>query len=290
MATGVPISVTRMRRSRSCARTRPSRSWVTQCARNSTSSRQFPTLASNARRAAAIARSKSAGPPSAATPATSWVAGLITSKVAPADAPASSPSISSRSSPASTPVPPSASVVVMDAPSSRRKDEVFGCGVAGRAVSGPRSLAGRKLRIGRPGGASRSGGLPVDRQLPAGVEAGHLGQGAAEDRGPVLVGDGAVEVLGDGLVGAVEGALGVRVVVAPDHRAHPGDVPGLHRHRVVGELDVELPPHVIGRPERVGPLLVDVEQPAHGRLVKGRLALLPEAEPPVRVLAGAAAP
>ena len=117
MAIGVPISVTRMRRSRSCARTRPSLSWVTQCARNSTSSRQFPALPSNARRAAAIARSKSAGAPSAATPATSSVAGLITSKVAPPAAPASSPSISSRSSPASTPVPPSASVVVMNAPS-----------------------------------------------------------------------------------------------------------------------------------------------------------------------------
>src|ERR1700733_1136423 len=264
MAIGVPISVTRMRRSRSCARTRPSLSCSTQWARNSTSSRQFPALASNARRAAAIARSRSAGPPSAATPATSSVAGLITSKVAPSAAPASSPSISSRSSPASTPVAPSASVVVMDAPSSRRKDEADA--------------------------APALGVLPLDRQLLAGVEAGHLGQGAAEDRGAVGVGDGAVEVLGDGLVGAVEGALGVRVVVAPDHRGHPGDVPGLHRHRVVGELDVELPPDVVGRLERVGPLLVDVEQPAHGGLVEGRLAVLPEAEPPVRVLTGAAAP
>src|SRR6202042_3275745 len=104
--------------------------------------------------------------------------GLITSKVAPPTAPASSPSISSRSSPASTPVPPSASVVVMDAPLHRRG-----------------------------GGASRSGGLPLDRELLAGVEAGHLRQGAAEDRGAVGVGDGAVEVLGDGPVGAVGGAL-----------------------------------------------------------------------------------
>ena len=101
-----------MRRSRSWRANEAVAQLVTQCARNSTSSRQFPALASNARRAAAIARSKSAGAPSAANPATSSVAGLITSKVAPPTAPASSPSISSRSSPASTPVPPSASVVV----------------------------------------------------------------------------------------------------------------------------------------------------------------------------------
>ena len=97
-------------------------------------------------------------------------------------------------------------------------------------------------------------------------------------------------MLGDDLVGAVEGALGVRVVVAPDHGGHAGDVPGLDRHRVIGELDVELPPHVVGRLERVGPLVVDVEQAAHGRLLVGRLVVLPEAEPPLRVLAGAAAP
>jgi hypothetical protein len=104
--------------------------------------RQFPALASNARRAAAIARSMSAGRPSAATPATSSVAGLIASNVRPPSAPVSSSSMSIRSSPASTPVPPSVAVVVMKELPRRASERTAGQGstgpdCAGRAITTP---------------------------------------------------------------------------------------------------------------------------------------------------------
>ncbi len=81
-----------------------------------------------------------------------------------------------------------------------------------------------------------------------------------------------------------ERALGVRVVVAPDDRGQAGDVPARDRDRVVLERDVELALHVLARHQRVRPLLVELEQARHVRLVGRRPGLVPVAEPPVRVL------
>src|SRR3954452_20370949 len=58
------------------------------------------------------------------------------------------------------------------------------------------------------------------------------------------------ELLRDELAAAPEGALGVRVVVAPHQGGEPGDVPAGDRHRVVLELHVELALDVVARHQR----------------------------------------
>src|SRR5947208_5274288 len=128
-----------------------------------------------------------------------------------------------------------------------------------------------------------------DSGSDGGLEAEEPAQGAAENGGAVAGGDTGEKRL-DQLLAAAERALGVRIVGPPNERGQASDVAAGDRHRVVLELDVELAPHVLARLERVRPLLVDVEHPRHLRLIVGGPALVPVAEPPVRVLADAGDP
>ncbi|WP_433710310.1 hypothetical protein ACQP2U_28690 [Nocardia sp. CA-084685] len=75
------------------------------------------------------------------------------------------------------------------------------------------------------------------------------------------------EILGNAFGAAAESSLGVRVIVAPHDRRQPGDVAGLDRGRVIGELDVDLALYVFTRLQRPWPFGIDAEQPSHGRLI-----------------------
>src|SRR5215469_18919612 len=134
-----------------------------------------------------------------------------------------------------------------------------------------------------------SGGRGSRGQLLARVETYDAGEGAAQDGRAILVRNPG-EVLGDALVAAAEGPLGVRVVVAPHDRRQPGDVPGLDSHRIVRELHVDLALQVLAGLQRPRPFRVDSEQAAHVRLVVRRAGVVPEAEPPVGVLADPGTP
>ena len=100
-------------------------------------------------------------------------------------------------------------------------------------------------------------GEPGRRAL-AGFEAEQAAEGAADQHGAWLVVGNAGELRRDQLLAAAERALGVRVVVAPHDRRQPGDVPARDGDRVVLERHVELALHVLARPQRVRPLLVEV--------------------------------
>src|SRR5215469_1904559 len=153
------------------------------------------------------------------------------------------------------------------------------------SLTGPRSHAARAVaRLRRLSGGRGSRG-----QLLARVETDDTGEGAAQDGSAILVRNPG-EVLGDALIAAAEGALSVRVVVAPHDRRQPGDVPGLDGHRVVSELHVDLALDVLAGHQRPRPFRVDSEQAAHVRLVVRRARVVPEAEPPVGVLADPGTP
>ena len=87
-----------------------------------------------------------------------------------------------------------------------------------------------------------------------------------------------------------ERAFGVRVVVAPDDARHAGDVAARDRDRIVLERHVELALHVLARRQRVGPLVVQAEELRDVGLVGGRAGVVPDARPPVGVLADAGDP
>ena len=99
-----------------------------------------------------------------------------------------------------------------------------------------------------------------------------------------VIGD-ADEQLRDQLAAAPESAFGVGIIVAPDDRCHPGEMPAGHGDRIVLELDVELALDVLARHQRVRPLLVQAEQLRHVGLVVGRAGVVPRPDPPVGVLA-----
>ena len=94
--TGQPTSATVVGRISSACRTKAS--WSCRRHRTRKSMSVDQVVSSNARRAAPMAASMSAGVPSAATPMTSSVAGFTLSNVAPPVAAVRRPSISSRSS------------------------------------------------------------------------------------------------------------------------------------------------------------------------------------------------
>src|SRR4029450_12176941 len=87
-----------------------------------------------------------------------------------------------------------------------------------------------------------------------GIETQDLGQGAADEGRPLVVGD-TRELLRDQLAAAPEGALRVGVVVAPHDGRHAGDVAGRDGYGVVPERDGELPPPVLAWPQRGRPHL-----------------------------------